>query len=146
MCHILSYDWYKSYKNINKKERLKHYFCMYLLKNLLKSYALINLVLRNEYFRYSKVPNKHSTTFINFRKIFQGLSSYLEGVRSLFLTKCFFQVKKVGFKTPNIMKIILFEGGDTLIWGGYAYCFYQIFQGVRLFGGLRLGTLEYISR
>ena len=43
------------------------------------------------------------------------------------------------------MKIILFEEGGTLIWGGYAYCFYPNFQGVRLFGGLRLlGTLEYM--
>ena len=44
------------------------------------------------------------------------------------------------------MKIILFEEGGTLIWGGYAYCFYPNFQGVRLFGGLRLlGTLEYLK-
>ena len=64
---------------------------------------------------YSKVPNKRGATFINFRKIFQGLRSYLEGVRLLALTKYFFQVRKVGFKTPNIMKIILFEGGGTLI-------------------------------
>ena len=92
---------------------------------------------------YSKVPNKRNVTFINFRKIFQGLRSFLEGVRLSFLTKCFFQDRKVGFKIPNTMKIIIFEGGNTLIWGGYAYCFYQIFQGVRLFGGLRLlETLE----
>ena len=65
--------------------------------------------------KYSKVPNKRGAMFINFRKIFQGLRSYLEGVRLLFLTKCFFQVRKIGFKTPNIMKIILFEGGGMLI-------------------------------
>ena len=64
---------------------------------------------------YSKVPNKRSATFINFRKIFQGLRSYLEGVRLLVLTKYFLQVRKVGFKIPNSMKFILFEEGGTLI-------------------------------
>ena len=43
------------------------------------------------------------------------------------------------------MEIILFEEGGMLIWGGYAYCFWPIFQGVRLFGVLRLlGTPEYV--
>ena len=64
---------------------------------------------------YSKILDRRSATFISFRKIFQGLRSYLEGVHLLFLTKCFFRVRKVGFKTPNIMKIILFEGGGMLI-------------------------------
>ena len=40
---------------------------------------------------YSKVPNKRSATFIDFRDFFQGLRSYLEGVRLLILTKYFFQ-------------------------------------------------------
>ena len=65
--------------------------------------------------KYSKVPNKRSATFINFRKIFQGLRSYLEGVRLSVLTKYFLQVRKVGFKIPNSMKFILFEEGGTLI-------------------------------
>ena len=51
--------------------------------------------------KYSKVPNKRSATFINLRKIFQGLRSYLEGVRLLVLIKCFLQVRKLGFKIPN---------------------------------------------
>ena len=73
------------------------------------------LALAGEILLYSKVPNKRSTTFINLRKIFHGLCSYLEGVCLLFSKKCFLQVRKVGFKTPNIMKIILSEGGGTLI-------------------------------
>ena len=64
---------------------------------------------------YSKVPNKRSAMFINLRKIFQGLRSYLEGVRLLVLIKCFLQVRKLGFKIPNSMKIILFKEGGTLI-------------------------------
>ena len=64
---------------------------------------------------YSKVPNKRSATFINFRKIFQGLRSYLEGVRLSVLTKYFLKVEKVGFKIPNSMKFILFVEGGTLI-------------------------------
>ena len=67
------------------------------------------------FFEYPKVPNKRSATFINLRKIFQGLRSYLEGVRLLVLIKCFLQVRKLGFKIPNSMKIILFEEGGTLI-------------------------------
>ena len=65
--------------------------------------------------RYSKVPNKRSATIINLRKIFQGLRSYLEGLRLLVLIKCFLQVRKLGFKIPNSMKIILFEEGGRLI-------------------------------
>ena len=61
------------------------------------------------------VPNKRSATFIDFRNFFQGLRSYLKGIHLLVLTKCFLQVKKVGFKISNIMKIILFEGGGMLI-------------------------------
>ena len=68
--------------------------------------------------KYSKVPNKRSATFIDFRKIFQGLRSYLEGVRLLVLIKCFLQIRKVGFKIPNSMKIILFEEGVRLFEGG----------------------------
>ena len=64
---------------------------------------------------YSEVPNKSSAMLIDFRKIFQGLRSYLEGVRLLVLINCFLQVRKLGFKIPNSMKIILFEEG------GYAY-------------------------
>ena len=76
----------------------------------------INLVLGFVHkLRYSKGPNKRSATFINLRKIFQGLRSYLEGVRLLVLIKCFLQVRKLGFKIPNSMKIILFEEGGTLI-------------------------------
>ena len=39
---------------------------------------------------YSKVPNKRSATFIDFRKIFQGLRSYLEGERLLVFYKILF--------------------------------------------------------
>ena len=67
---------------------------------------------------YSKVPNKRSATFIKFRQIFQGLRSYLEGVRLLVLTECFLQVRKVGFKIPNSMKIIFIEESITLFCGG----------------------------
>ena len=91
---------------------------------------------------YSKVPNKRSATFINFRKIFQGLRSYLEGVRLSVLTKYFLQVRKVGFKIPNSMKFILFEEGGHPYLRGYAYCFCRTFQGVRLFGWLRLPYLR----
>ena len=43
------------------------------------------------------------------------------------------------------MLSLRWEGG-TLIWGGYAYFFYQVFQGLRLIEGLRLlETIEYIK-
>ena len=64
---------------------------------------------------YSEVPNKSSAMLIDFRKIFQGLRSYLEGVRLLVLIKYFLQVRSVAYKLPNCMKIILFEEGGTLI-------------------------------
>ena len=113
---------------LKKIERIIFFFLYWLVVN----------------FVYSKVPNKRSATFINFRKIFQGIRSYLEGVRLLVSIKCFLKIRKVGFKIPNSMKIILFEEGGRLIWEKYAYCFYPNFQGVCLFGGLRLlGTLEY---
>ena len=84
-------------------------------KSLPKSKSIPNFVLLSIKNMYSKVPNKRSATFINLRKIFQGLRSYLEGVRLLVLIKCFLQVRKLGFKIPNSMKIILFEEGGTLI-------------------------------
>ena len=84
---------------------------------------------------YSKVPNKRGATFINFRKIFQGLRSYLEGVRLLVLTKYFLQVRKVGFKIPNSMKIILFEEGVRLFEGGMLIVSTQISRGYVYLGG-----------
>ena len=64
---------------------------------------------------YSEVPNKSSAMLIDFRKIFQGLRSYLEGVRLLVLIKYFLQVRSVAYKLSNCMKIILFEEGGTLV-------------------------------
>ena len=72
---------------------------------------------------YSKVPNKRGATCINYRKNFQGLRFYLEGVRLSVLTKYFLKVEKVGFKIPNSMKFILFEEGGTLIRGGVCLLF-----------------------
>ena len=43
-----------------------------------------------KYMKYSGVSNKRSPTLINFEEFFQGLRSYLEGVRLLILTKGFF--------------------------------------------------------
>ena len=44
------------------------------------------------------------------------------------------------------MLSLRWEGG-TLIWGGYAYFFYQVFQGLRLIEGLRLlETIEYLKK
>ena len=40
---------------------------------------------------YSGVSNKRSPMLINFEKFFQGLRSFLQGVRLLVLTKVFFQ-------------------------------------------------------
>ena len=40
---------------------------------------------------YSGVSNKRSPTLIDFEEFFQGLRSYLQGVRLLVLTKGFFQ-------------------------------------------------------
>ena len=85
--------------------------------------------------KYSKVPNKRSATFINLRKIFQGLRSYLEGVRLLVLIKCFLQVRKLGFKIPNSMKIILFEEGVRLFEGGMLIVSTQISRGYVYLGG-----------
>ena len=84
---------------------------------------------------YSKVPNKRSATFINFRKIFQGLRSYLEGVRLLVFTKFFLQVRKVGFRIPNSMKIILFEEGVRLFEGGMLIVSAQISREYVYLGG-----------
>ena len=84
---------------------------------------------------YSKVPNKRSATFINLRKIFQGLRSYLEGVRLLVLIKCFLQVRKLGFKIPNSMKIILFEEEVRLFEGGMLIVSTQISRGYVYLGG-----------
>ena len=75
------------------------------------------------------VPDKRSATFIDLRKIFQGLRSYLEGVRLLVLTKCFLQARKVGFKIPNSMKIIYFKARGYDYLRGNACYFCQIFQG-----------------
>ena len=38
---------------------------------------------------YSRVPNKHRPTFINYGSFFQGLRSYLRGLRLLILTNFF---------------------------------------------------------
>ena len=84
---------------------------------------------------YSKVPNKRSATFINLRKIFQGLRSYLEGVRLLVLIKFFLQIRKVGFKIPNSMKIILFDEGVHLFEGGMLIVSAQISRGYVYSGG-----------
>ena len=84
---------------------------------------------------YSKVPNKRSATFINFRKIFQGLRSYLEGVRLLVFTKFFLQVRKVGFRIPNSMKIILFRRGVRLFEGGMLIVSGQFSRGYVYLGG-----------
>ena len=75
---------------------------------------MIQCLLSDSYYKYSKVPNKRGATFINYRKKFQGLRSYLEGVRLSVLIKFFLQITKVGFKIPNSMKIILSEEGVTL--------------------------------
>ena len=65
----------------------------------------INLVLGFVHkLRYSKGPNKRSATFINHRKIFQGLRSYWEGVRLLVLIKYFLQDSTVGTKVIRIEK------------------------------------------
>ena len=83
----------------------------------------------------SKVPNKRSATFINLWKIFQGPRSYLEGVRLLFLIKCFLQVRKLGFKIPNSMKIILFEEGVRLFEGSMLIVSAQFSGGYVYLGG-----------
>ena len=60
---------------------------------------------------YSRVPNKRGATLINFGKIFQGLRSYLEGIRLLILTKYLFYListLKIVKKFANITEIILF--------------------------------------
>ena len=76
-------------------------------------FVLVQTSLRDHsYIKYSKVPNKRSATFINFRDFFQGLRSYLEGVRLFILTKYFSKennFRKVGTRTPNIMTIMLFR-------------------------------------
>ena len=87
---------------------------------------------------YSKVPNKRSATFINFRKIFQGLRSYLEGVRLLVLTKYFLQVRKVGFKIPNSMKFIHFEEGGYPYLRGVCLLFLPKFPGSTFIWGATL--------
>ena len=84
---------------------------------------------------YSKVPNKRGATFIDFRKIFQGLRSYLEGVRLLVLTKYFLQVRKVEFKMPNRMEIILFGKGVCLFEGGMLIISGQFSRGYVYLGG-----------
>ena len=84
---------------------------------------------------YSKVPNKRGATFINSRKIFKGLRSYLEGVCLLVLIKCFLQVRKVGFKIPNSMKIILFEEGVPLFEEGMLMVSAKFSRGYVYLGG-----------
>ena len=86
----------------------------------------------------AKVPNKRGATFINFRKIFQGLHSYLEGVRLLVLTNCFLQVRKVGFKIPNSMKFILFEEGGYSYLRGVCLLFLPKFPGGTFIWGATL--------
>ena len=68
---------------------------------------------------YSKVPNKRSATFISFRKIIQGLCSYLEGVHLLILTKYFFQKNTVHRKAKT--KIQKYHENHPFIDRGYAY-------------------------
>ena len=87
---------------------------------------------------YSKVPNKRGATFINYRKNFQGLCSYLEGVRLLVLTKYFLQVRKVGFKIPNSMKFILFEEGGYPYLRGVCLLFLPNFPGGTFIWGATL--------
>ena len=84
---------------------------------------------------YSKVPNKRSATFINSRKIFQGLRSYLEGLRLVFLRKFFLQVRKIGFKIPNSTKIIFFEEGVPLFEGGMLIVSAKFSRGYVYLGG-----------
>ena len=84
---------------------------------------------------YSEVPNKSSTMLIDFRKIFQGLRSYLEGVRLLVLIKCFLKGKNIRFKIPNGMKIILFEEGVRLFEGGMLIVSAQMSRGYIYLGG-----------
>ena len=95
-------------------------------------------ILRGPSTNYSKVPNKRGATFINFRKIFQGLRSYLEGVRLLVLTKYFLQVRKVGFKIPNSMKFILFEEGGYPYLRGVCLLFLPNFPGGTFIWGATL--------
>ena len=88
-------------------------------------YEIVNLGTKSHQIEtdsYSKVPNKRSATFINFRKIFQG-------VRLLVLIKCFLKVRKVWFKIPNSMKIILFQEGVRLLEGGMLIVSAQISRG-----------------
>ena len=69
---------------------------------------------------YSRVRNKHSPTLINFLTFFQGLRPYSG------LHRAYFSSINIRYK-----------------WG-YANSFWQIFQGLCLFKGLRLfQTLEY---
>ena len=113
-------------------------FSCYSIHGIVKPYVYVAI----NFFEYSKVPNKRSATFINLRKIFQGLRSYLEGVRLLVLTKYFLQVRKVGFKIPNSMKIILFEEGVRLFEGGMLIVSTQISRGYVYLGGYAYQELQ----
>ena len=70
--------------------------------------------------KYSRVRTKHTPTLINFLNFFQGLRPY-SGLHRAYLSSI-----RIRYN-----------------WG-YAYSFYQIFQGLCLFKGVRLfQTLEY---
>ena len=56
------------------------------------------------------------------------------GVCLFVLTKCFLQVRKVGFKIPNSMKIIFFEEGVRLFEGGMLIVSTQISRGYVYWG------------
>ena len=60
---------------------------------------------------------------------------YLEGVRLLILMKCFLQIRKVGFKIPNSMKIVLFEKGVPLFEGGMLIVSPEFSRGYVYLGG-----------
>ena len=70
----------------------------------------MNIISCN-WIKYSRIPNKRGATLINFGKNFQGLRSYLEGIRLLILTKYLFYIistlEKVK-KIANITEIVLF--------------------------------------
>ena len=123
---------YTSKKHFSHSIQLKK--CMICLKKIERIifFFLYWLVVN---FVYSKVPNKRSSTFINFSKFFQELHSYLEGVRLLVLIKCFLHVRKVGFKVPNSMKIILFQEGVRLFEVGMLYVSAKISKGYVCLGG-----------
>ena len=78
LCKVPNF-FYVDMKFKKGKHKSIYIFCFSQKQKNNQTYLFSSFSLQNYQSKYSKVPNKRSATFINLRKIFQGLRSYLEG-------------------------------------------------------------------